>query len=307
MSGEIVIGGGLRDMDADYTFRVEDIIGGGGGGAGALAHVGGARYIPPPDEGMGGGGGGGFGSAAPRRNPRRHHRDAMSFDEIMAAGEDADEPASKKKRKSYMNTGVPWRMEFIDRYGHPKDPSECFACMFRLQGNKMTVRKRDMQVLIKILRTCPAHMSPEAMAVQLSEKQTEMAHRVNRNKAIDDPTRIPIWDPATVLDHLETHLMAPALYTRLMFGKCMRHIKHLEEKCLMRVDKNDGDECYDPVQVRCFKDFAQMAQSFAKNQLNRMTFHNPGAVIDEAQVSHPVAMDAFRLFESHKKRKRGYE
>jgi hypothetical protein len=255
-----------------------------------------------------GGGGGGGEDAEPRRNPDRHrHRTPMSYDEIVGTAAEDEEDNSKQRRKAYMNTGMPWRLEFIDTYGHPKDPSECFGCLYRTQRHRMTVPRSDMEVIIELLRGCPATMSPEALAVQVSTKQVEMAHRLNRHKSIDDPTRIPEWDPATVLDHLETHLMAPALYTRVMFGKMMKYAAWIENKSLVRVDKHDGDESMDPTQLRCLKDIMQMTQSLAKNQFKDMAFHNPGAVIAEDQVGGYIAQDAFRYMDTLKKRKRSFK
>jgi hypothetical protein len=294
---DVVLGGEPDVGIGQYTFRIEDLMG--HPNAGAIGQVAAqARYVPPA-------GGGGEGPA-PRRNPgRARHRPAPSYDDIV--GRDDEEDNSKtKKRKAFVNTGMPWRMEFIDLYGHPKDPSECFGCLYRTRRTKMTVPVQDMETIINLLRSCPAHMAPEALAVQVSEKQVEMARRINRTKAIDDPTRIPEWDPATVLDHLETHLMAPALYTRLMFHRMMRYVNWIEGKSLVRVDKHDGDESMDPAQLRCLKDVVQMAQSISKNQFKNMAFHSPGAVIQEEQVGGYVAQDAFRYFQTLKKRKRGF-
>jgi hypothetical protein len=292
-----------------YTFNLTDLMAGRGGGhvnAGAVAAVAGEARLR--DEPLFGGlPAEGPPSPAQRRNPRRNrYRDAMSYDDIVGTAQRDEGDSSKKRRKAYMNTGMPWRLEFIDMYGHPKPASECFGCLYRTQRNKMTVNRSDMEVIVKMLRECPAMMTPEALAVQLSEKQVEMAQRENASKSIDDPSRIPEWDPATCLDHLENHLMAPALYTRVMFGKLQRIAKFIEDKSLVRVDKHDGDECVDPQQLRCLKETVTMMQQISKNQLHNMAFYSPGAVIEEERVGGYIAQDAFRYFNTLKKRKRGF-
>lgn len=273
-----------------YVFRVEDILG--------------QNYAHPDAAAINAV----AGDAVPRRNPdRAHYRAPPSYDEIIGMGADEEEDAgAKKRRKAYVNVGMPWRAEFIELYGHPKDPSECFGCLYRTMRGKLTIPTRDMNVIIELLRNCPAYMATEALAVQVSEKQIEMAQRINATKAFDDPSRIPEWDPATVLDHLETHLMAPALYTRTTFGRLMRYAKWIEEKSLVRVDKHDGDESVDPAQLRCLKEVLTLAQSIAKNSFKDMAFHQPGAVINEERVANLVSQDAFRLFNTLKKRKRAF-
>ena len=294
-----------------YTFNLDDLMTGRAQHPNANLVAAGAsqaQLMRDPVLGHmdGGGGGGGYDDEPrPRRNPRRY-RDAMSYDDILGNAAQDESDTSKKRRKTYMNTGMPWRLEFIDNYGHPKPASECFGCLYRTQRDKLTVPRPDMEVIIKMLRECPAMMTPEALAVQLSEKQVEMAQRINATKSIDDPSRIPEWDPATCLDHLENHLMAPALFTRVMFGKLLRVSGYIMDKTLIRVDKHDGDECVDPNQLRCLKETVGMLQSLSKNRFRDMAFYNPGAVIEEENVGGYVAQDAFRYFNTLKKRKRGF-
>ena len=281
---------------AMFTFRMEDVLGGANG--------------PPPaaDLDMIN-----FNAeqAVPRRQqPNRHRRPPPSFEDVMMEAEQEaaeGDGVDKKKRKAYRLTGLPSYAEFDEMYGAPKPPSECFGCQFITRRTKMIVPVADMEVIIKLMRTCPAQMSIETLAVQVSEKQVEMARRMNSRMTLDDPSRIVEWDPATVCDHLRGgHLMAPALDTRVMHGDLKKVWNFILRKSLIQVDKQDGDESVNESQMRNLERTFRMLQSVSKNKLKDMTFYNPGAVLEEEAMGAYVAKDAMRLIRTLKKRKKGF-
>lgn len=283
------------------TFRLEDILGQRAGGGPAGANMGvvnlhaaqAVRAPPPHDE---------------RRYPDRQRQAPVSYEQLIAE-RDAEEAElgdlrTKGKPKRYRYMGLRSHAEWHERWGNPKPQEECFGCLYNTNRGKFEVPIADMRAIIDMMRNCPAHMTFRALAVMISEKQVEMARRLNTHLPYGDPRRIPDWDPATINAHFRTHVPAPELQSRKILGDMAEIYEFILKNCLIQVDKEDGDMSVSEPMSRVLERIVRIQQSVGKNDFTKMAFYQPNAVLEEKLVGQHVSLDQIRLVQTLRKRRR---